>query len=494
MITAVGDDVGVHSASPADGLGPRTVSVIGVIGQSLAIGPIFSVGFLSGGVAVYAGFDTPLAVALAAMGAIALAYVLSLYGRRFAGPGVVYEYLALGVSRSVGVIGAGAYVLGLLFLGGGAAFVAEGYLVDRLLAGELSIRVNWWPWALLALVVAMAINHRGVKIGIQVIVGTALVSAIPFLVTAGAIIASGGAAGNSLAVFDPGQTSWTAVFHGVLFAILLFVGFETVAALGDEAVRPRRSIPLTMIVAIVLAGSFYLVVVYAGAIGFGRAAASSVWFSSGNPFGDLGRRYVAHPFGWIINLTIVLDLFSVCVALTLATARVLLALARDGLLPRALMRTSVRFHTPTAGLAVIATWSSAAIAWSALTRYGDAVHRPDALEAALILTAAGTYLVTLVYLMLSLGGLVALRRFRSGAVRPWQVPLVLVAIAAPVLSFDGSLDPFPHYPANLGLVLAAASLSIVIAWGGALRTWRPELVRRAAARGEAAAQAAPAER
>lgn len=38
---------------------------------------------------MFAGFNTPLAVLLAAVSTVALAYVLALYGRRFAGAGAV---------------------------------------------------------------------------------------------------------------------------------------------------------------------------------------------------------------------------------------------------------------------------------------------------------------------------------------------------------------------------------------------------------------------
>jgi hypothetical protein len=56
--------------------------------------PDFSAVFLSGTVAVFAGFNTPLSVLLAAASAVALTYVLTLFGRRVASAGVVYEYLA----------------------------------------------------------------------------------------------------------------------------------------------------------------------------------------------------------------------------------------------------------------------------------------------------------------------------------------------------------------------------------------------------------------
>jgi amino acid transporter len=476
--TGMGTDRSVRVSE----LKPGSVSRWGAIGQTLAIGPIFSAGFLSGTIAVFAGFNTPLSVLLAGVGMLALAYVLTVYGRCYAGAGAVYEYLARGAHPSVGIAGAGTYVIGLLFLGAGGGFVAEGYLVNNLLAGELSIDIGWWFWALASLVAVIAINLVGVRIGVRAIVATAAISLLPFAVIAVAVIADGGAGSNTLAVFDPSRTSGEAVFHGVLFAIGLFIGFETVTALGEEAATPRRSIPAAMVVSIVGCAAFYVLITYVGAIGFGKAAlAHNAWFASGNPFGELGQRHVGHPLGWIVNLTIVLDLFSVCIAFTLAASRVLMTLARDGLLPSGLSRTSRRHGTPVGGLTVIAAWSLIVIGWAAVTRYGHAVHVPNVLEAVLILSTTGSYLVTLVYLALACGGMWLVRSDPDRDGLWWRLPVVLVAVAVPILSFDGSLNPFPTYPNDIAVYFAAASVAIATIWYAALRIWRPGAVATAGA-------------
>ena len=110
-------------------------------------------------------------------------------------------------------------------------------------------------WALASLAMVIAINWVGVRIGVRAIATTAVVSLVPFLLISVAVIADGGA-GEHAAVFDPSQTSRNAVFHGVLFAIALFIGFETVAALGEETTAPRRSIPAAMLLSILLCGGF----------------------------------------------------------------------------------------------------------------------------------------------------------------------------------------------------------------------------------------------
>jgi amino acid transporter len=459
-------------------LGPPSLTTRGVLGQTLAVGPIFSAAFLGGTVAVFAGFNTPLAVLLAGLGTLGLAYALVLYGRRFAGAGGVHEYLRRGVHPSMGVVGGGVYLLGLLFLGAGGGFVADGYLMNDLLQNELSLDLGWWVWALVFLALAIGINYTGLKVGIGAIALTAALSAVPLVIIAVAVIAEGGADGNTLAVFDPSQTSWHAVFHGILFAVTLFIGFETVAALGEEARLPRRSIPIAVISSILICVAFYLVMTYAGAIGFGEEALRrNAWFESVNPFGDLGERYVGHTLGWLVSLAIVVDLLSVLIAFTLAASRLLMALAREGLLPSAVAQTSRRFHSPVGGLTVITVWALLVMLWAGLTHYGDSVGLPNVLQAILILSATGSYLITLVYLLLAGGALRLLWSDRDQGGLWWRLPVVLAGVAVPILSFDGSLNPFPDHPDDIGFYLGCAALGLSAVWYAALRVLRPDVLR-----------------
>ncbi len=461
-------------------LGDPQLSAGSAVAQSLAIGPVLSVGFLSGTVAVYAGFNIPLSVAIAGVGALALGYALGLYARRIAGAGAVYEYLARGVHPGLGVVGAGIYLAGLLFLGAGGGFVGEGFFIDKLLAAQASISLGWAFWAIVSLVVVIGINWFGVKVGTRFVAALAVVSAIPLVVVAVGVLAAGGTGGLTLAVFDPSHTSLGSVFHGVLFAISLFIGFETVASLGKEARRPWQDIPRAMITTVFLCLVFYVAMTYAGAIGFGETALHrNAWYASGNPFGVLGNRYVGgNSFGWIISLAIIIDLGSVLIAFTLAASRLLMALARDQLLPGVIARTSTRFRSPVGGLVVIATWGLFLIVLFARTRFGGAAGLPDALEAALIASAAGSYLITLIYLLLALGALRVLYS-RPGRRRPWKAIVVLLAVAAPVLALEGSLDPFPGYPDNVAVFAALGVTLLSIAWCLYLVVRRPQVLRGA---------------
>src|SRR5881227_520966 len=214
-VSGVGTDPESRGAQPH--LGKRHLTTRHAIGQALAIGPIFSVGLVSGLVANVAGFSTPAAIVLGSIGSLGLAYVISIFARRYAGAGAIYEYLTRGASPDVGVLSAGIYAIGLLFLGGGGVFIAIGFLTSGFFTAHLSsIDVAWWIWGAIGLAIATGFNHFGVRIAIRGVLTLAALSSVPFVILAVAIIAQGGDAGNTLSVFDPGQTSWNSVFNGIL--------------------------------------------------------------------------------------------------------------------------------------------------------------------------------------------------------------------------------------------------------------------------------------
>lgn len=87
-------------------LGEQRLTTLHAIGQALAIGPIFSVGLVSGLVANVAGFSTPASIVLGSIGSIGLAYVIAIYARRYAGAGAIFEYLSHAVHNSFGIFSA----------------------------------------------------------------------------------------------------------------------------------------------------------------------------------------------------------------------------------------------------------------------------------------------------------------------------------------------------------------------------------------------------
>jgi len=462
-------------------LGPRKLTTLHAVGQALAIGPIFSVGLVSGLVASVAGFSTPLSVLLGSLGSLGVAYVIAIYARRYAGAGAIYEYLAQAVHNSFGIFSAGVYLLGTLFLGAGGIYIGLGFLVQGFFATHLHATIPWWVGGAAGLTIAFLLNHYGVRLAIRGVLILACISVVPFLILSAVIIAKGGVGGNTLTVFTPTPTSWNTVFNGILFAVLLFVGFEAAASIAEETENPRRSIPIAVLTAVALTGVLYVLVTYAATIGFGEAAlAKNAWFASPSPMGDLATQYVGNWLSVVIDLVIIIDALSLAIAIMVTASRMLFALGRDGLLPRFVSRTS-RYDTPLVGNLAIAVWGIIILIWAGTSHYGDAVKTPNPIEAFNIGAAVGSYCVELIYVFLAIFALKLLWQSRhSEGGLWWKTIAVLVGLATPLLAFKGSLDPFPTYPANRGVFITIGILVIAAVWYGFLHVFRPEQVKLAA--------------
>ena len=168
------------------------------------------------------------------------------------------------------------------------------------------------------------------------------------------IIAKGGDSGNSLTVFNPGETSLLGVtgggvLGGILIGILLFVGFEAAASIGEESNDPHNSIPRAVLGTIAASAAFYVVMSYAIAIGYGKSAVEAgKWISDPAYLDTMATRYVGSWLATIIDLVVILDALGLALAICVTIGRGYFALGRDGLLPSFFARTS-RYDTPWVG-------------------------------------------------------------------------------------------------------------------------------------------------
>ena len=152
-------------------------------------GPMFStavvLGFVSAPV-TGAGFNTALAVLVAGLGVLAIAYAISLFARQYQGAGAVYEYLVRGAHPAIGILTAGVFFMGTLFLGGGGIYLGLGILTNG--SGPSTSRRRpcrrGGCLSLLFLALVVALNYIGVRIAIGAMLTFAALSFTPMLILA----------------------------------------------------------------------------------------------------------------------------------------------------------------------------------------------------------------------------------------------------------------------------------------------------------------------
>ncbi|HVT56959.1 MAG TPA: amino acid permease [Thermoanaerobaculia bacterium] len=129
---------------------------------------------------------------------------------------------------------------------------------------------------------------------------------------------------------------------GAALAVMSYFGFDAVSTSSEEARRPQRDVPLGIITSLAVCTALYMAViaVLTGMVRYDRLDLSA---PLANAFAQVG-------LGWaklLIALAGVAGITTVLLVLMLALPRILLAMARDGLLPtRFFAAVHPRFRTP----------------------------------------------------------------------------------------------------------------------------------------------------
>ncbi len=127
---------------------------------------------------------------------------------------------------------------------------------------------------------------------------------------------------------------------GIIF--FAYIGFDSISTHAEEAKNPQRDVPIAILVSLVLCTILYILVsaVLTGMIPYNKinvdAPVSDAFRQVGLPWAEL-----------LISVGAVAGITSVLLVTMLSQPRILLAMGRDGLLPKSFFgAVHPRFHTP----------------------------------------------------------------------------------------------------------------------------------------------------
>lgn len=448
--------------STVDGNAPRLpdsgLGTTDLLAQSLAVGPITSAALLGGVVAAKGGSAGPLYLLIVVVGILGLGAILVMFARRYTHAGVMYEYVGRTLGPTAGISTAGFYYLAYVILGGPTMLIGAGVLGSDLCKSYLHVSVPFWLIALGILLVVAAINLKGVQLSVRAQLVIFVLSVIPYAITAIVVIVKGGIAGNTAAVFNPSAPTAGAFLPTFMFCALLFVGVESSASLGEEAREPKKSVPRAIILTILIVAGFCFLTQYAGTIGFGLDHVADTWASDPLGLSTLGSTYVGAWISPLLQLGLVLDMVAVAIGFMSASTRGMFALARGGLLPAPLGRTS-RWKTPHIGIIVFMIASVICVLPVViLSAATDMVPYTGFLIGATL----GGVLVMAAYLVLivAAGKMLARRQWIPAG---WLA--VLLAFCTVGAGIVGSVYPMPTDESRYGIYAAGVLLLAGLAWG-----------------------------
>ena len=341
-------------------LGKGNLSLPDVVAQSVGyMGPVFSGAFFIPAIAGLgfagkgAGVATPVAILLTAIGMLGLAWIISRYAKRIHAAGALYDYVGEGFGKPVGLFAGWVYYGGAMVLTMAIGLAFGGFVSLTLLTVH-DVHINWIWFALGFWIVAWAISVLGVRISTRAQLVLALVSVAIVFAWAVYVVLKGGSSGFSLRPFNPSEASFKGITFGIVYAGLIFVGFESAANLAEETAEPRRNIPRAIFYSVVAATVFYVVLAWALLLAFGLNVAEMLksfpplYAATANP--DFGGDRFCELVQWLV----VIDIAAVGLGTSTGTTRGIFALARDRHLPSALAAVHPRYKTPYVAATAIA--------------------------------------------------------------------------------------------------------------------------------------------
>jgi len=132
------------------------------------------------------------------------------------------------------------------------------------------------------------------------------------------------------------------IFQTVTLVNVLFVGYEVIATTAEEAKNPGRNIPIAVVGTIFVCAAVYCTVAF---VALGVVSPGALGTSS-TPLSDTASHFLG---GWGAPLLGLAGMIATVTSLNtalLSSARVALALSRDGYLPAFLSRIHPRLKTP----------------------------------------------------------------------------------------------------------------------------------------------------
>ncbi len=296
-----------------------------------------------------AGNGTWVAYALATVQVTLIALLIGALARRSASPGSLYSYATDSLPPLFASVAAWALLLGYVATGSSiaAGFALYANILLKAFTGHL---VSPSLLVLVGILGAATMAYRDVKVSARAMLWLEGASVACIVLVLVLVLWKNGLHLDWPQLHLKGS-SVPGIRLGLVLAIFSFVGFESATALGHEAKEPLRTIPRAVLQCALGAGAFFILAAYAEVLGF-RSTGLSL-DKADAPLHVLANQASVPVFGILIDAGAMVSMFACGLACITAGARILLLMARNGLVPMHFCKTHHRNETP--HLAVLLT-------------------------------------------------------------------------------------------------------------------------------------------
>ena len=200
-----------------------------------------------------------------------------------------------------------------------------------------------------------------------------------------------------------GEFGWGGIFRAASIVFFAYIGFEAVSTAGQEAVNPKRDLPIGIIGSLLVCTVLYILVSIVMTL-----IVNYKMLNVADPVAvavdALGPQWAW--FAQIVKAGAIIGLTSVVLVLMYAQTRIFYTMARDGLLPRVFATVHPKFKTPWVNTLLVGLITAVAAAFFDINTLGD-------------MTSVGTLLAFAIVCL----SVVWLRRTHPSLPRGFKVPL-----------------------------------------------------------------------
>ncbi|WP_411375688.1 APC family permease [Arthrobacter sp. MPF02] len=294
------------------------------------------------------GGATPSAYLVAML---AMLFTAHSYGRMaiaYPVAGSAYTYVRRAIDSRVGFMVGWAVLLDYLFLPMVIWLIGGSYLNAQFPGVPIGV------WIVGFILITTVLNILGIKVADKanyLLMAFQMLVIVFFVALAtGNVMSSSGAGGLAAShPFFNDASSFATISAGAAIAAYSFLGFDAVTTLTEETVNPRRNVPRAIMLIALIGGGIFVAVSYVTQL----VHPGGVFEDSASAASSIAVQIGGQLFGAVFLAGLVVAQFASGLAAQASASRLLYAMGRDSVLPRAVFgKLDPKFHTPVLNLII----------------------------------------------------------------------------------------------------------------------------------------------
>ena len=292
------------------------------------------------------------------------AYSYCRMSKAFPSSGSVYAYATETFNPYIGFIAGWTIVLGYMFL------PMLNYLASAIFMQAALPSIPLWVWVVLFTVIVTGANLLGIRVADifnNVVVIIQLIFLVVLLIMTVRYITGHDLALNMSAFYNSEEFAnmggVKGIASGAAIVCLAYLGFDGIAALGEEAIEPKKNIPKALMICCIGVGAMYGIFTY-----LLQAAWPTAWNEIENLDGS-AVEVIAHVANAGMSYFFIAAYVVGCIAASInavaSASRVLYGMGRDGLLPKKCFGyINPKFHVPSYNILIMGAFGLTALFFS----------------------------------------------------------------------------------------------------------------------------------